>query len=151
MAGGKGGRIAFDPDKDEFLEIATEKRGYIVAIANHFGCNPATIYALQARDPEIRKILVESRKIHHENELDLAVSLNYHFMQDYKVNPGLASLHVRYTLDKRGQSRGYRKDNDEQMDEEIEKKFDDRINQVIDLLASERNIEDSNISNETKS
>lgn len=144
-------RPLFNPDKTEFYEIATEKRGYIVAIANHFGVAASTIYELQIRDKEIRNILVESRKIHHEAELDLAVSLNYQFMQNYKENPGLASLHVRYTLDKRGQIRGYKKDGQDNSSIDSEKRFDDKMDQVLELLCSDRNIEDSNMSNETKS
>jgi len=153
MSNGKGGRIPFIPNKDEFRNVANDKRGYIVGVAGYFGVSEGCIYALQAKDPEIRAILVEARRLHHERELDLAVSLNYHFMQDYKNNPGLASLHTRYTLDKRGQSRGYRKDNDEPIDEAIEKKFDDKMNQMLDLLApsSDLNMEESKINNETKS
>ncbi len=155
MSNGKVGRTPFEPEKQEFLAIANEKRGYVLAIANHYGVAPNTIYTLQARDPEIRAILKEARRIHSENELDLAVSLNFHFMQDYKNNPGLASLHTRYTLDKRGQSRGYRKDNDEIADDSLESKFDEKMNQMLDLLAvnetSDLKIEDSSINNETKS
>lgn len=151
----KMGRTYFNPDKREFSEIANEKRGYIYAIAKHYGVAESTIYALQVRDQEIKTILQEARRVHHENELDLAISLNFHFMQDYKNNPGLASLHARYTIDKRGQSRGYRKDNDDMVDESIEKKFDEKMDQMLDLLASsvssDLKIEDSNISNDTKS
>jgi hypothetical protein len=104
------GRPAFNPDKLDFSQIANEKRGHIAAIAQHYSVNEATIYTLQLRDPEIKSILAEARKIHHERELDLAVSLNYKFMADYEKNPGLASLHTRYTLDKRGFARGYLKE-----------------------------------------
>lgn len=145
------GRIPFIPNKEEFREISMEKKGYIVAIAKHFGVNPSCIYALQNRDKEIREILLEARKIHHEAELDLAVSLNYHFMQNYQENPGLASLHVRYTLDKRGQIRGYKKDGQDNSSLESETRFDSKMDQVLELLCSDRNIEESNINSDTKS
>ncbi len=106
----KKGRTPFNPTKSDFTEVANDKRGYIAAIAQHYSVTEGTIYMLQSRDAEIKSILQESRKIHHERELDLAVSLNYKFMADYEKNPGLASLHTRYTLDKRGFARGYLKE-----------------------------------------
>jgi hypothetical protein len=134
----------------DICDILHQKRGNLASVAKHFGIHRYTLYRYIAKNPEIQKHVDEAREFHSIDEIDLAVSLNYKFMQDYENNAALASRHAIYTLDKKGHSRGYLKDaSDLSLNKDIESKFDESMAHVLSLISPARNMDDNSISNET--
>ena len=104
------GRPAWNPNISDLTDAIHKCRGNITAVGKKMGVGKETIFKFVKQNPNIREIVEEARWQHAEDEIELAVSLNYKFMQAYEENPSLASRHVIYTLDKKGHSRGYLRD-----------------------------------------
>ena len=92
------------------------KRGNIAACAAELEVSRDSLHRYIRENPEAARALEEARQFHSDDEVDLAVSVSYQFMLDYKNNPGIASRHVMYTLDRKGHTRGYQK-NDSSLDQ----------------------------------
>jgi len=138
--------------KDHICHTFVETRGNVSAAAKKLGITKEHLFRYIQKTKHAQEALEEARALHADDELDLAVSLNYLFMQDWKNNPALASKHVIYTLDRKGHVRGYLKDSgDIPINKDIEFKFDQSMDQVLSLLGSDRKIDDNNINNDTKS
>ncbi len=84
--------------------------GNVAACAKKLDINRKTLFCYIRDNPAIREELEAVRSMHSEDEIDLAVALNFKFMQDWENNPSLASQHVRFTLEKKGAIRGYHND-----------------------------------------
>ncbi len=127
-------------DLKKLSDTFHRKRGNISASAAFLEVSRETLHRYIRDHPEAAIALEEARRFHHDDELDLAASVNYQFMQDYKNNPALASRHVMYTLDKKGHSRGYNRSDTPVVDT--------NINMVVpDGLAIGSNLSAAPISN----
>lgn len=143
---------AWEPDFDNIKHTFIKNKGNVAACAKHLNIGRETLHKYIKNNPGLQEALDKAREMHSVDELDLAVSLNYHFMQNYKENPSLASKHVIFTIERKGHTRGYLRDlSDVSLNKDIESKFDDSMAQVLSLLSSDRKIDESNINNETKS
>ena len=98
------------PNHSDISDSFMENRGNVSLVAKKFGVSRETLHKYIRNNPIVKTTLDESREFHSEDEIDLAVSLNYLAMQQYAVRPGYALQQVRYTLDKKGHSRGYLRD-----------------------------------------
>lgn len=101
---------AWEPDLQDVKDVFLKNRGNVAASAKNMNVGRDVLFRYINKHPELKESLEEARSIQSEDELELAVSLNYIFMQDYKNNPSLASQHVRFTLEKKGSIRGYQRD-----------------------------------------
>ena len=104
------GRPPWDPDFNDISDIFHAKRGNVSAIAIHFGVHRDTVHRYINSNQKVKEVLEEARTFHSEDEKDLAVSINFLLMSDYKNNPYLASKHCIKTLELKCQSRGYIRD-----------------------------------------
>ncbi len=101
------GRPRWEPNISDLSDAISENKGNITIIAKKLGTSRDTLHEYVRAHPEVKELIEKARVDHGHDELDLAVSLNYYFMQQFKENPSLASKHVMYTLDRKGHSRGY--------------------------------------------
>ena len=104
------GRPAWNPDLSDISDTFHAKRGNVSAIALHYGVHRDTVHRYINSNIHVKKLLEEARTFHSEDEKDLAISLNFIIMNDYKNNPHLASKHCIKTLELKCQSRGYIRD-----------------------------------------
>jgi hypothetical protein len=143
---------AWKPDHNHVKHAFVQNRGNVAASARNLNIARETLFRYISKNKDLQEALDESREIQSQDELELAISLNYLFMQNYKENPSLASKHVIFTLERKGHTRGYLRDtSDISLNKDLEMKFDGSMAQVLSLLSPERNIDDSNINSETKS
>jgi len=141
---------AWNPDHNHIKHTFVKNRGNLAASARNLNIGRETLHRYINKHPDLQKTLDESREIQSVDELELAISLNYHFMQNYKENPALASKHMIFTLERKGHTRGYLRDtSDLNLNKDMESKFDDSMAQVLSLLSPERNMDESNMSSET--
>lgn len=102
--------VEWKPNPTDVSDAIYKCRGNVTAAAKKLGVCKDTMFKYVKENPSIKEVVDEARWRHSEDEIELAVSLNYKFMQNYEQNPSLASRHVMYTLDKKGHSRGYLRD-----------------------------------------
>ena len=113
----------WQPDHEHIKHTFNKNRGNVAISAKNLNIGRETLHRYVNKHPELKEALEEARSFQAEDELELAISLNHMFMQDYKNNPTLASQHVRFTLEKKGSARGWGR-NSEENESDAKKSFD---------------------------
>jgi hypothetical protein len=101
------GRPKWEPDLSDLSDTIYDFNGNVAAVSRKFDISRQTAYKYIRENPEIQKIVNEAREYAEDNDLDLAESMNRYYLRSHEDYPSLCSIHVRYTLDKKGKKRGW--------------------------------------------
>ncbi len=114
MGGTGSGVEKFSPDINDIKDVAVKLRGNIRSISKHFNVSRQTIYQYLHRTPDGMDVLKLSRSHTHEDFIDVAEFVTMYNMNNYKENPSLAQAAANKVIDKKGHSRGWLSEKDQQ-------------------------------------
>ncbi len=100
--------VPFDPpNHEEFRALAIKYHGNARAISDKLNIIPHTLYSYFKKDPKAKEILDEVRGYNTFTDLDLGEFVNRYNLLNYKENPSLAQRAAEFTLNQKGEDRGW--------------------------------------------